>query len=899
MDEIQNFFLDKLVGRHLPFRERVFRMFLLIAGVTDLVAIVETAALVGVRPLIFPLIILQIVVIVALILTVRFRQHKLAENLVSFVMIAIVFPGMFFLNGGVRGGASTWFIISIIYTFLMFTGKKFVFFLVLDLVVDIAVYVCAYRNPQTVTSLGTVFSEYSDSLFGVVAVGLAIGAILKFQMRVYEEERAVVEEQKMQLQKVKQSKDRFFTNMSREIITPLNTVMGLNEMILREMPQGTTFEYAKGVRNASKLLLALVKDILDVSQLETKKLEIREEDYSTILLFQDVTHMMEILLKDKSVEFYCDIDENVPAIMKGDAKRILQILTNLLMNAVKYTQEGFIALHVSVSKHYQDTVQLTFQVEDTGIGIHKEDIDNIFDIYKCSEVKKANSEQGVGLGLTITKHLVELMHGKILVDSIYTKGSVFTVIIEQTVVDDSPIHDVGRLYKMRQLLPKEYKQRFEAPEARILVVNDNQMDIDIILQLLSATRIQIDCVSNAEDCLKQTKKRYYHVIMMDDMLVDGNLIETVRAIQRQENGLCRNTAMIAMTANLTRKVEKYYQDGGFDYVMEKPLEGSSLEEAVIAFLPDDTVEYQSYEVLKDEGMPKRRPVERRKKRVVVSTDCVADIPKELLDKYEIKMMYLYIRTPHGRFADTKEIDTDCLSTYLTDDSSEAYADSVSIEEYEEFFIGLLDVAEQVVHISMAANTGKSFSVATDAAKGFGHVHMVDSGHISCGQTLLVLSAAYMAQLGASADEICKEIEALSKQVETGFIMPSANIYYRNGYTSAMVANLSRVCKMHPILTMKKSATEVSSFAFGSMDYARKRYIQRRLRRKKNINTDIVFISYIGLSAKQVQMIVDEIARHVKFDRVIVQKASFSCACNAGIGTFGFAFFRTKEKAEKN
>lgn len=895
MDENRNSFFHNLLGRHLPVRVRVFRLFLLIAGITDFVAILETISVVGIIFQALPLVVLFFTIVIAFVLTAKFQMHRPAEYVVGFMMMVIVFPCMFFFSGGVHSGAQVWLIASMIYIFLMFKGRYLTVFLVLDVMVDIFVYVVAYTNPTLVMPLDSPLSEYLDSFFGVLVVGIAIGSILKFQMQIYREERGIVEKQKQQLEKMNQSKDLFFANMSKEIITPLNTVMGLNEMILRETPQGKTLEYAKGVKDASKLLLSLVKDILDVSQLEAKELELREEEYSAILLFQDITHMMEILLKDKPIEFYCDVDENIPAIMYGDAKRVLQILTNLLMNATKYTKEGYIAIHAEVTKRYQNKVILTFQVEDTGIGIRKEDVERIFDIYRFGDIKRKGREQGAGLGLTISKHLVDLMHGQILVDSIYTKGSVFTVMIEQTIVDDTPIRDVGRLYKQRLLLPKEYKQRFEAPEARLLIVDDNQMDVDILCQLLSATRIRIDHVSTPEECLRMTMKRYYHVIMVDDLFANGGTIDIARQLKRQGNGLCRDSAMIAMVTLMTDKIEKSYVDGGFDCVMEKPIDGGALEENIIAFLPDDTVEYQSYEVLKEEGMPRRRPVERQKKRVIVTTDCVAEIPKEYLEKYEIDMMYLYIRTPYGRFADTKEIDTDCLGNYLTDDSSEAYADSVSIEEYEEFFIKQLDVAEQVVHISMAARAGKSFSVATDAAKGLGHVHVVDCGHISCGQSLLVIYAAKMAQIGASTEEILKGVEAMSKQVETGFIMPSANVFYRNGYTSAMVANISRVGKLHPVISMRKSALEVTSFVFGPMDYARKRYIQKRLRKSTNINTDIVFISHVGLSVGQVQMIVDEIARHVKFEHVIVQKASFSSACNAGLGTFGFAFLRKQKK----
>lgn len=887
----ENAFLQNILGRHLPFRERVFRMILLIAGFTDAFALVETLALVGFEATVLPLAILLVAVVVALILTIQFEKHKLAEYIVDFVLIVMVFPEMFFVNGGVHGGAPIWFIISTIYTFLMFSGKGLVIFLTLDVVVDIVVYAVAYYNPQMIQPLESLKSEYMDSLFGVIVVGLALGTMIKFQMRVYEEERAVVEKQNRELEANNEAKDRFFTNMSNEIMTPLNTIIGLNEMILREHQQDDTSENANGIKNASKMLLALVNEILDVSQLESKKIELKQEEYSTLLLMQDINNMMHILLKDTNISFYCDVDENVPAVLRGDQKRVFQVLSNLLVNAQNNTTEGFIAIHLGCTKKSANVVELTFQIEDTGKGIRKEDIDTIFDVYNHQKASRKSDSDATGLGLTISKYLVDLMGGHILVDSIYTKGTIFTVIFEQEVVDSSSLLEVEREYRKRQSLPSEYKQRFEASEARILLVDDDRMDIQVLKKLLAATKIQIDVVKDMDECLQRTIKHFYHVIIVDQIEIEDQIFQIPKAVQRQVNGLCRESAMIAIKADLSGESEKQYLDVGYDVTLAKPVEGTLLEEYILAFLPDDIVQYQSFEVLQNVGMPRKRPIARRKKQVLVTTDCVAELSREMMDKYDIPMMYLYIRTPNGRFADTKEIDTDSIESYLTDESSTAFADSVSIEEYEQFFIEQLDVAEEVVHISMAANAGKSYSVATDAAKALGHVHVVDSGHISCGQTILVLYAASMAQNGFGAQEICKEMERVSKNVETGFIMPSANVFYHNGYTSAMVANICRIAKLRPILTMKRSRLEVDTFEIGKMDHARRRYIQRRLRNKKNINTDVVYISHVGLSAGQLQMLEDEIARHVKFERVVVQKASFSCACNAGMGSFGFAFYR--------
>ena len=253
-------------------------------------------------------------------------------------------------------------------------------------------------------------------------------------------------------------------------------------------------------------------------------------------------------------------------------------------------------------------------------------------------------------------------------------------------------------------------------------------------------------------------------------------------------------------------------------------------------------------------------------------------------------MYLYIKTPHGRFADTREIDSDSIAQYLTLEKCDAYGDKVSVEEFEEFFAEVLTQSEEVIHISLSSKVGRSHSVAVEAAKGFGHVHVIDSGQISCGQGLVVLYAAKLAAEGRTVSEVCAEVEKMKNHVHTSCIMPSADIFYQNGRTSAFVAKFCRIFQLHPFAGFKQKKVILYALLMGSLEKSWKQAIQYSFRNKKKINTDVVFITHVGCSVKQIDWIKKEIAKHVKFDKVITQKTSFTTACSVGMGTIGYAYY---------
>ncbi len=897
---------EKLVevinGREYRLQERIFRMMIIMGCILAFVGIVECMILMDIKFVILPLLILLAVFSIEFVITFKYRRTDIAAMIIAFIIILVVFPEMFFLSGGLEGGASLWFALGIFYVFLMFSGKKLLFFLALSLIVDVVTYGYCYYHPEAVIPMDSMAAAYLDSLFAVLAVGFAGGAILKVQMRMFRIESAVAQKQQEELEEMSASKNRFFASMSHEIRTPINTIVGLNEMILRESKEAYIKEYAQSIQGASKMLLNLVNDILDLSQLEMKKMEIIPLEYKTKELFRGLIDMIQVRLKEKKLGFLVDIDENIPSVLFGDMKRVNQVILNILTNAAKYTEKGSVTLVAHGEFRDIDEIMLRIAVEDTGVGIRKEDMAHIFDFFRRVDDRMNHKVEGSGLGLAITKQLIDLMDGEILVDSIHTRGSNFTILLPQKVVDRTPIGRVDFLARCGEHAGG-YCQSFEAPEARILIVDDNAMNSFVESKLLEATKVQIDIVASGAQCLEMTKRKYYHVILMDYMMPDLDGVETLRKLRRQENGLCRDSAVIVLSASSEAERGRSYTEEGFDGYLEKPIQGKVMEETLLRFLPEDIVEFrlaqpekkwEAKQAEKDSGV---RRVSRLKKKVYITTDCVSDLPGSLVEKYDIGVMYLYIRTESGRFVDTREISSDNLIQYMTDTTSNAYADSVSVEEYEEFFAEALTQAEQVIHISMAKGMGKSYEMAMAAAKRFDHVRVIDSELISCGQGLIVLYAGKLAAERYSADDICQKIDKIKKQIPSCYIMPSGNIFYQRGHMTKMTALLCNLFRLHPVLKMSQSRMVFAGVRSGKLENSWRRFIRWHLRRKKRICTDVVFISHVGCSVEQQEIIREEILRWIPFEKVIIQRASVSIACNSGIGTFGFAYYYYTHNSE--
>ena len=375
------------------------------------------------------------------------------------------------------------------------------------------------------------------------------------------------------------AKSDFLSSMSHEIRTPINTILGMNEMISRESQDMVILGYSRDVEKAGHLLLNLVNDVLDFSKIEAGNFDLDEKEYSISELAKTCGTMLEKRASEKNLRIALDVDPGMPSGLVGDEGKIEQILINLITNAVKYTTEGYI--RVSVTGDYtEEGFDLEISVSDTGIGIRPEDIEHIFDSFTRADIRKNRHIEGTGLGLAITKKLCEGMGGTIKVSSRYGEGSVFTAKIPQKIGDPTLVGSVKLNKKTQKVKRKRYEASFVAPSARILIVDDNEMNVEVFVSLLKDTKVQIDKAYGGQEALELSQKNKYDVIFMDHMMPAPDGIDTLKMIKADPANPNINTPEIALTANAVSGSMEMYLSAGFNGYLSKPVDPLELEETV-------------------------------------------------------------------------------------------------------------------------------------------------------------------------------------------------------------------------------------------------------------------------------------------------------------------------------
>lgn len=388
--------------------------------------------------------------------------------------------------------------------------------------------------------------------------------------------------------KAEQAKTDFLASMSHEIRTPINSIIGMNEMILREAENQSVKKYAEDVKNAAGMLLSLVNDILDTSKIAAGKLTILPVEYALGDMLLEMYHMTMVRAKQKNLELKLLVDPALPSRYQGDDVRIRQVLINLLTNGVKYTEKGSVTLTVSGTYQKQEAV-LLFSVKDTGYGIRKEHLERIFSRFDRVEEEKNRRIEGTGLGLSVSESLLELMGSHLQVHSQVGEGSEFFFELRQPVVDDTPIGSLDEQAGKRQTWKDSVN--FTAPEARILLVDDNEMNRRVFVNLLKKTRIQIQEATCGKECLEMVKARHYDMIFLDHMMPEMDGIETLSRMKGMEDNLCNNVPIIMLTANAFAGAREEYLKEGFWDFLAKPIFPEQLEEMVLKYLPEDAIRY--------------------------------------------------------------------------------------------------------------------------------------------------------------------------------------------------------------------------------------------------------------------------------------------------------------------
>ncbi len=885
-ERIKNYLYDQ----EIDFEERTFALFTGLAACALFVVLIADILL---RENIVEILVLTSTTVTSPFVTyfaVKKHFTEKAAMIMTIWMVFIVLPITFFFGGGLYGGSIIWISFAFLYIGLLLRGLSRKIMMTCLFIIPCCEFYLSFYNASVVMGLHTKRMFFLDTLVSVVLVGGVIYIMVQFQNKMYIEQNRQSREYATKVEDLNRSQNRFFSNMSHEIRTPINTIIGLNEMILREDVTDEVAEDAANIQAAGKMLLHLINDILDMSKLESGQMQLTNVAYNPGDMLSDIVGMLWMRAKDKNLEFHIDVAQDIPSELYGDEVRIKQILINIINNAIKYTSEGSVTLSIQCTRKEDGIANLLYSVSDTGMGIKKEDIPYLFTAFKRVDEENNRHIEGTGLGLSIVKQLVDVMGGSVTVNSIFTKGSTFVVEIPQKIVNDKEIGELNMEERHSLNKRNEYKKRFEAPDAKVLVVDDNASNLLVVSKLLRETKVQIDCVNSGAEALKKTLDNEYNVIFMDHLMPEMDGIECHKRIRTQTGGQSRNAKVVALTANAAPENKIMYEKEGFNGYLVKPVSGDALERELHRLLPKDImITTGDDEEIIEETMAWMDATQ-KKKSIVITSESIADIPAQVIEKYEIETIPHRVYTEKGVFKDGIEIETKGLISYMEDRSHKVITEAPGVEEHENFFAKQLTKANNVIHVVLSSGINKSgCKDAMEAARAFDNVTVIDSGHLSGGQAILVMMACKLAEEGLAPADIEKQLLQIRRRIHTSFIVDSLDFLARSDQISSKIATLMKAFMARPTLVMKKGRMGVGRIYFGTKAGSWKRYIDSCLSNWPDIDLRVLIITYSGITKRDLDNIMNYIEKKVHFDTVYYLQTSPVIAVNCGPGAFGLFY----------
>ncbi|MBO6006966.1 MAG: response regulator [Lachnospiraceae bacterium] len=509
----------------------------------------------------------------------------------------------FLYTGGTEGSSIFLFFVGVPIVFFFFNLFYGLYFNLVFLLIMVVYIASPYRE------LGYQFPEvYYQRLPMMFLANVVMCSIAQYEIVKARIRQDVALEQ---ARHANEAKTDFLANTSHEIRTPINAVLGMNEMILRETAKAEAMEepdinkyreafgrirsYSGNVDSAGNNLLAIINDILDFTKIEEGKMDIVPVEYQLSSVLNDVSNMIYFKAGEKKLSFTTDVDENLPDNLFGDVVRVRQVITNILNNAVKYTDEGSVSLKISgtrpdCTENGKPILNLVVEVKDTGIGISRENLGKLFVKFERLDLVRNSTKEGTGLGLAITKMLLDMMHGRIDVESEYGKGSTFTVTVPQGIVSDEPIGNFKEKFEKSIGEKEDYHESFIAPSAKILVVDDTRMNLIVATEILKDTKMYIDTAISGSDAVKMTLKTRYDVILMDQRMPEMDGEETLHEIRSFPGSPNRQTPVICLTADAVVGAKERYISKGFDDYLSKPIEGRVLENMLRKYISPDKIQ---------------------------------------------------------------------------------------------------------------------------------------------------------------------------------------------------------------------------------------------------------------------------------------------------------------------
>lgn len=638
----------------------------------------------------------------------------LAINIQCFVYwITFTF---FLYTGGTEGSSIFLFFIGVpivFFFFNLFYGLYFNLIFLLIMVVYIAspFREMGYQFPE-------VYYQRLPMMFlaNVVMCSIAQYEIVKARIR---------QDVALELARhANEAKTDFLANTSHEIRTPINAVLGMNEMILRETSKAEAIEepdpdayreafkkiksYSGNVDSAGNNLLAIINDILDFTKIEEGKMDIIPVEYQLSSVLNDVSNMIYFKAGEKKLSFTTDVDENLPDNLFGDVVRVRQIITNILNNAVKYTDEGSVSLKISgtrpdCTENGKPILNLIVEVKDTGIGISKENLGKLFVKFERLDLVRNSTKEGTGLGLAITKMLLDMMHGRIDVESEYGKGSTFTVTIPQGILSDEAIGNFKEKFEKSIDEKNDYHESFIAPSAKVLVVDDTRMNLIVATEILKDTKMFIDTAISGKDAVQMTLKTRYDVILMDQRMPEMDGEETLHEIRSYPGSPNRQTPVICLTADAVVGAKERYISKGFDDYLSKPIESRVLENVLRKYISPDKIQIVS----RVEKAPGKAPAEEEKKSggahgMEYLAGCGFDINKGITncggeEEFYCSILLEYLNSSYEKRKKLVE--------YLKDGDMEGYGIQVHSLKSTSATIGAMNLSEKALELERLAKEG--------------------------------------------------------------------------------------------------------------------------------------------------------------------------------------------------